>query len=127
MRCLLLVCAVASVLLSGCNGLAGPTACTEIGCESGLEVVLENAPAVPFRVEAEVPGQQGLYVFDCPDPARCGRVFFAAFTPDYVRIRVTTAAGTVARDVRPQYAEARPNGPDCPPLCRTATVAVPLP
>ena len=114
--------------LSSCQAISGPQACTLIGCNSGLEVVLEAPPTVPFRIEAELPGQPGRRVVNCPDPDQCGgRAFFADFTPEQVRIHVVTSSDTQAYEVRPTYAEHRPNGSGCPPLCRNARVVLPRP
>lgn len=119
----------ALLLLSGCGSIFGPTACTLIGCESGVEVAFAQRPDAPFRIEAEVPGHpSSRYVYECDEVSRCGgRIFFADFTPDVVRIRVVTAAGTTEQIYSPQYSESRPNGPDCEPLCRTARIMLPLP
>jgi hypothetical protein len=117
---------LSAVALSSCQGVFGPRTCTLIGCNSGLEVVLEAPPTVPFRIEVEVPGQADRKVFQCPDPSRCeDRAIFSDFTPERVRIHVVTAAGTESYEVRPSYAEHRPNGSGCPPLCRTARVVLP--
>lgn len=118
----------ALLLLSGCGSIIGPTACTLIGCESGLEVLFDGAQTEPVRVEAEVPGRPGRFVLECDGTNRCrGGVFFADFTPDAVRIRIVSAAGTTEQLYRPTYTERRPNGPNCEPLCRTARVTAVLP
>jgi hypothetical protein len=118
------------LLLAGCGSSATdpPHVCTRAGCSSGLEVVLERTPPEPFRVELEVPGTPARFVYRCDEPARCAdRVFFADFTPDYVRIRVITGTDTVTQAAQPTYEELRPNGPDCPPTCRVARVRVAVP
>ena len=120
-------------LSAGCSdssGSSGPNnkVCTLIECDSGLAVELERASAGPFRIELLVSDSGPRYIYECPDPSHCAAgAFFAGFTGDYVRVRVTTAAGAITREVRPTYLERRPNGPDCPPVCRRATVRVPVP
>jgi hypothetical protein len=117
----------AAVLLGGCEALE-PKACTMIGCSDGLTVALELRPAGAFRIELRVPGAATPYVYDCPDPSRCASgALFEELTPETATVTVTTARGTVVRDVRPAYTTSRPNGGDCPPVCRQATVTVPIP
>jgi hypothetical protein len=112
------------LVLAGCSsGSPPPQICTLIGCESGLEIVLEARPAGAFRVEASAPGQPAR-VIDCPTAASCERIFFDDFTPDSVTVRVTAAAGAMSWNGRPSYRTLQPNGPACPPTCRQATVRV---
>ena len=123
---------LAALAPAGCSVLApGDEVCTLAGCRTGLAVELSVRPSAPFRIEATVPGATPAgpaYVYECPDPARCGAVaFFEDFTPARVTIRVTTPAGTVTREFTPTYRTHRPNGEDCPPTCRDATVRVDLP
>ncbi len=121
------VLAAALAGLSGCD-LVGPDGCTLVGCASGLTVVLAAPPAGAFRIEVSVPGAAAAYVYDCPDPARCApQGFFGEFTPEAATVTVTTARGRVQQEVRPRYTTRRPNGDDCPPVCRQGAVTVPLP
>ena len=127
MRSLLLLLLLPAVAGS-CGVTTPPVACTLIGCDSGLIVELSARPAVPYRVEVEVPGSATRNVFDCPDPTRCsGTIVFRDFTPEVARVHVTTSAGTRAHDAQLRYEEHRPNGERCPPLCRNARVRVALP
>jgi hypothetical protein len=113
--------------LSGCD-LVGVGGCTLVGCNSGLTVALPVRPAGAFRVEVLVAGGNPAYVYDCPDPERCtSRPFFLDFTPTVAVVVVTTERGQVRQEVRPSYSTSRPNGGDCPPVCRQATVTVSLP
>jgi hypothetical protein len=120
----------AAALLSGAGCSVfdpGDDVCTLAGCFSGLRVELAARPTGPFRVEvtsAAAPGG-ATYVFDCPDAARCGPgAFFPDFTPERVTVRVVTSGGAVTRDFAPAYRTFRPNGDDCEPTCREATVRV---
>jgi hypothetical protein len=117
--------------LAGCSVFdPGDDVCTLIGCQSGLRVEFSTRPAGPFRVEVTAPGTTPggpTFVFDCPDPARCGAsAVFPDFTPTHVTVRVTTPAGVVTRDFTPAYRSSSPNGEDCEPTCREATVRVEL-
>ena len=117
----------AAVLLGGCGALE-PKVCTLIGCSDGLTVALQSRPAGAYRIELRVPGVAAPYVYDCPDPSRCATgALFEELTPETATVTVTTARGTVVRDVRPSYTTSRPNGEDCPPVCRQGTVTVPIP
>jgi len=112
-------------LLAGCNGIS--TACTLIGCNSGLLVRLAGTPTGPYRIEVFSHPDAPRYVFDCANPATCGDARFVDYTPASVTVRVTTAAGTREETVQPAYSTSRPNGPNCEPTCTQGTVTVPLP
>ena len=101
-----------------------PQVCTQIGCESGLQVELGGAPAGPFRVEAQAAGGGAARVFECPAGQRCEFAFFSDFTPEEATIRVIADGRTTARTVRPTYGRVQPNGPGCPPICRQGRVRV---
>lgn len=119
---------LSSVLLTlaACQGITG--ACTLIGCHSGLTVKLDGAPAGAFRVEAFVAENGPRQVLDCTGVAQCGtEVRFDNYTPESVTIRVTTAAGVTTQSFQPAYSDYQPNGAECGPTCRTATVTASLP
>ena len=117
----------AALLLGGCE-VSEPRTCTLIGCTSGLTVTLATRPAGAFRIELRVPGVAAPYVFDCADPAVCANgATFEEIVPETATVTVTTARGIVVREVRPSYTTSRPNGDDCPPVCRQGTVTVPIP
>jgi len=103
--------------------------CTEIGCSSGVEVLLDRSAATGFRVELTTPGSATTHTYACPDPAHCSvQVFFPDFTPDVVNVRVIVGTDTsFAEAVRPQYSEFRPNGSRCPPTCHIGRLAAVLP
>lgn len=101
-------------------------ACTLIGCDSGIEVVLENEPDGAYRIEAFADSDGPRHVYECSSATGCqDRVFFTDFTPVRIFIDVTSANGTERYEVLPKYREHRPNGPNCPPRCRTATIRLP--
>jgi hypothetical protein len=102
--------------------------CTLIGCDSGLEIQVSPLPTTPFRLEASAPGYSAVYTQECTDPVNCTRIFLPEFTPDVVRIRVIAGADTTfVEATNPEYTAVRPNGPDCPPICRIGHVTVVLP
>jgi hypothetical protein len=120
------VAAVAGLFATACSILA--PGCTLRGCGPSLTVELTATPASPFRIEALAVGSDDRRVFECLDVRNCvAGAWFQDFTPEEVVIRVTTEAGSAEHTVRPVYETHRPNGPRCEPVCRQATVRVPLP
>lgn len=113
-----------ALLLADC----APTApdgrvCTLIGCDTGLTVEVAGAPAGPYRIELEVPGEAQRRVIRCDTPGACAPAFFEV-APEVATVHLVTAAGTRSQQVRPDYRVTQPNGPDCPPRCRQARVLV---
>jgi hypothetical protein len=127
----------AAVLVAACSRPAparpapappapAPRACTQIGCASGLQVVIDGAPAGAFRVEARAEdGEERAR--ECAAPEACGRIFFADFVPPAVTVRVIAGDAVSSTTVRPDVVTLQPNGPGCPPTCRVARVEVPWP
>ena len=111
--------------LVGCSPSTPPSqACTLIGCDSGLTVVVDPTPAGSFRVEADAPGDSTRAV-ECSAQQPCANgAFFRDFTPESATIRVIVSSDTTTRSVTPVYEALQPNGPQCPPTCRQATVTV---
>ena len=121
----LTACVVSSIACSGATMV-----CTQIGCESGITVHLASLPNGPFRVDVKPRGAADVaYVYECSDVAHCRQdIFFAGLITDY--LIVTVQVGAASRDteaVQVQYASHRPNGPNCEPDCRTATVTAQVP
>ncbi|HEU0012273.1 MAG TPA: hypothetical protein VFQ45_01245 [Longimicrobium sp.] len=108
-------------LLAGCGGIAG--VCTEIGCATGLTVRLGAAPAGGYRVEAIVAGQEQR-VHECAAGTTC-EVLFEDFAPQQVTVRVTGGGAAREETFTPSYQVSYPNGPECGPECRNATVDFP--
>lgn len=110
-----------TVLVGGC----APRACTEIGCVSGLSILLVNPPAGVYHLQVEVPGEP-LRIVRCGDAeggCASGTFFLEETTPAQLTIRLVSAGKAIAsQTVRPKYDTFRPNGRRCPPLCRTARV-----
>lgn len=120
-------------LAAGCDvlGVAASPNCTEIGCSDGITVHLTELPIGPYRVEILVgSGQGGLsYAYACAGGSTCLQdIFFPELVLDRILVRVTTPLGTRDTEIaNPVYATVRPNGEDCPPLCRQASVTAQLP
>jgi|SRR3712207_1589404 len=114
---------VALGLLAGCGGSEESSACTEIGCQpASAQLQISGLPSTPSAVElcaddecTTVRGSRrrlGRVVVGLPESAE-----------KEVRVRVTVRSGgrLIARDAAlVPVEELRPNGPDCPPVCRFA-------
>jgi hypothetical protein len=106
------------------------TACTLIGCSSGLRVKFLTPPSAPYRIEATSGLPQGqVYVFECVNLSMCGAdsILLTDYLPPSATIKVITAAGTTTTAVTPEYSNFQPNGSRCGPTCTSATVQVPFP
>lgn len=96
-----------------------PTACTQIGCADGLNVELDGFGQ---EVELELTAGEETRTLSCLPPGPCHH-----FIPDFIPAEVTATAflddGTEEeRAFTPEYRDERPNGPDCPPVCRQAAI-----
>ena len=111
-----------TIAVAACAGAL--EVCTEVGCDSGLIVTVTNGPAEPYRIEARVGGTLARYVHSCAGHACTAE--FLDFVPSHVFIYVMTESDTTFREVRPNYDVSQPNGPDCEPTCRFATVTITL-
>jgi hypothetical protein len=110
-------------LAPGCGTSERLEACTLIGCDSELRVVLTAPPAEPYRVEVFEPSTPSRRVAECNSGGVCS-LRFVDYTPVQVTIEIITASDTLRRSATPSYAVSRPNGPQCDPECRAATVTV---
>ena len=106
-------------------GVAGPSACTVIGC-TGLVVEVTGAPgSTPVTVVVTAPDGSTRST-TCTSASGACPVSFPDFTPATVTIRVSTGNQTTEVTKQPTYEVTRPNGPACPPECRNARVTVVL-
>jgi hypothetical protein len=124
MRTQIVMALLAGAAASGC--IVGG-ACTTIGCADGVNVEWSGA-TMRERGTLVIDGE--ILAFDCaagptaavwctPKGLRLTR------TPTTLRVEVITDRGTRSGSFTPQYTSNRPNGPDCDPVCRGATVTVP--
>lgn len=115
-----------ALCVAACSGNAAESepqqVCTLIGCNDGLSVVVASALAQDYSVTVKSGGAT-LHTFTCRAGSEC-RAFLENQTPAQVTIEIATSAGTVTRSYTPEYKVSQPNGPDCPPECRQATVTV---
>lgn len=96
-----------------------PTMCTQIGCSDGLNVELDGFDE---EVELELTAGEETRTVTCLPPGPC-RHFIPDFTPAEVTATALLDDGTEEeRSFEPEYRDERPNGPDCPPVCRQASI-----
>ena len=108
--------------LASCCGFSD--ICTLIGCNDGLQVVLEGTLPSGVTVEAIAAGGERR-TEQCAHVDPCS-VLFEGFHPEEVTVRVTWDGNTEVVTARLKYTKSRPNGRCCPPTCRAATVSIVL-
>lgn len=137
---------VSAILLAGCSVLGAtptPKFCTEIGCISVLTVNLNGNVPNEYTVQVLANTGEALVVFcrngqyvdqGTPQPTdvlpECGptSVTLTGFAPDEVTVTVIWGAnGAISGVFRPAYTVTEPNGPGCPPMCRTGAVSITIP
>lgn len=96
----------------------GPVMCTQIGCSDGLNVELDGFTE---EVELELAAGGETRTVTCQPPGPCHH-FVPDFTPEEVTATVFLPDREEERTFTPEYREERPNGPDCPPVCRQARI-----
>ncbi|MGH7638760.1 MAG: hypothetical protein ACREOK_14015 [Gemmatimonadaceae bacterium] len=116
-----LSCLALSASAVGCELPSG--ACTLIGCESGLIVMIQGSPSGPWRIEASAPGLE-TQVRECPAGSQCPSVQFEGFTPPTATITVTMGERTATSNVTLARRDVQPNGPSCEPVCNQPLVTV---
>ena len=124
---LVLVAAPAALVGSCGGGITSGKACTLIGCDDALTVVLDGAGAANvMRVEATAPGDTAR-VWNCTTATPCTGatgVWFRSYAPATVVIRLVTDTGSTSYPFTPQYTVSQPNGPGCGPECKSATLHI---
>ena len=116
------------VLGAGCASNAqegGPVMCTLIGCEAGLSVDVRGDRGGDVTVKVVAADGQ-TRTFECEAEAATCSSFFADYMPENVSVTVTKSQGNTVRSFNVSYANVRPNGEDCPPVCRQGHIEVML-
>lgn len=114
--------AIAGLLLV--DPACGPwEGCTDIGCINGIMLTLTRA--IPPSITVDAVGNDGSQrSVTCT--GSCTLVALEAFSPADATIQISWTGGSRSVTVHPTYADSRPNGPHCPPICHTANVTVDL-
>ena len=110
------------LLLLGCNDVTGQ-ACTLIGCSDGLNVEVQGVMSDVSVEATSATGETRTAPCQAFSDSTCW-VHFDDFVPDEVTIRVADGDNQVSVTTKPAYESLQPNGPDCPPTCRQATVVI---
>lgn len=92
--------------------------CTQIGCSDGLAVEIDGF-SEEVRIELAADGETR--TLTCQPPGPCSH-FVPDFMPEQVTMTAVLAGREEERAFTPEYRDERPNGPDCPPVCRQAKV-----
>ncbi len=130
-----LIALLSLAMLAACSGGSlfgsGPKMCTLIGCLNGVQVQLAQPVVGAYRVElfANATDPQPLRTVDCAG-SNCGAyIVFGNISLTSAVVRVTSSRGVRTT----QFASIvytstpNPNGPDCGPPCKQATVTADVP
>ena len=109
--------------LTSCDDVIGHE-CTLIGCLNGLHVEIQGLPDTHYEVVVSEPDGESRVGSCVASPSGSCWVWFDDFYPSEVTINVTGADQTVSVTLQPAYQESQPNGPDCGPTCREATIEI---
>lgn len=116
---------IMTAAVAGCVDSAPPV-CTLIGCDSGVRIELAQSLPEGATVRLEPDGPGGVAVsFHCTAASPCESPLFARdFTPESLTVRIQGGGIDYSESFTPTYTISRPNGPNCPPECRNATIVV---
>ncbi len=147
MRVHILYSCLTALTLFGCGIFpASPTpfdvrTCTAVGCGFTLRIELNGTVPPDFVLSvsdstgemASIHCLNGTTVYDAQsktgNPAICEQsgVSFLDFAPQQAIITLRWEGGDATQSFRPEYKTFRPNGSQCEPECRTATVIFLMP
>jgi hypothetical protein len=116
--------------LTGCQPETVIIECTLLDCvedDKRLAIHLDGDIPSAFAVKAVSASGESQSVL-CPGDSGCRQsgVAFQEFYPKEVTIEVRWDGNIISETVRPQYSTWWPNGPRCPPECKSATVTIAL-
>jgi hypothetical protein len=114
-----------TAVLTACDG-STDAACTEIGCNDGLFVVLRGTPGVEFEIDASTSNGDVRNASCVVDPDGSCQIGFYGFVPEDVTLAVSGVDQQLSVTLEPAYETFQPNGPGCPPICRQATLEINL-
>jgi hypothetical protein len=117
----------ATLLAAACSDRL---ACTLAGCVNFLAITFSSPPSSPWHMEVSStgPGDQPIYVYDCPDIAKCGdTVRLTDYMPTRAFVTVTYQGRTATTEVLPQFTQSHPGGSACGLGCYSASVTARLP
>lgn len=117
---------LATALLAACTRSPNETACTLIGCASGVTIEVLGSIPEGSRITLTPAHPNGLArSVVCTAESPCaGPILIEEFAPETFTVRVSGEGVDFERTFSPAYTVSRPNGPDCPPECRNATITI---
>ena len=121
----------ARTLVGGLLAAAGLSACGDITerscsirpCPAELVVEVQGPPGVAYTVYVSASGEE-TRTQPCSSLEAICTVYLTDFGPEEVPVRITWADQEAEAQFTPAYETVHPNGPDCSPTCRTATVVM---
>ena len=113
---------LAAAGLSACGDIT-ERSCSIRPCPSELVVEVRGPQDVAYTVYVSASGVE-THTQSCSSLEPICTVYLRDFGPEEVSVRVTWAEQEAEAQFTPAYETVHPNGPDCPPACRTATVVM---
>lgn len=116
------------IVLTSCHELIDlepqPIACTKIGCSDGISLVLNKVLPESAIIEFSFEGSS--QTLTCAQlPCFGNTIFIADKTPSQLSIKISNDGSVLHESSHtPTYTINTPNGPDCPPDCKQAQLAI---
>lgn len=129
-RFYLLTLLLAVLVSSGCeeSGIrGGQVVCTHVGCDDGVTVQLSEER--PDSLSLTIFVDEHSEAFDsviCKDQVNSCRIRAGGITPNKVTVEIKWGNEEFRQTFSPEYESFQPNGPNCPPDCRMATIDIDL-
>lgn len=119
---------VSALICGSCAFFDSGVNCTLVGGESGLRVRVSNvaSPIIRIEVHPYAPGNQPAYIADCLTiQGGCANgVFFPEYSAPSAAITIVMGGTTVSGTISLEYAVTYPNGRECEPRLKNASVVV---
>jgi hypothetical protein len=110
--------------LTACSESLTPLGCSDVGCFSGLTILLEEP--LPDGTVVSLLLENAPWTVTCGVNVNCSEgLYFEGLRAEHFGVRVTTPSVEVEFGFRPEYKVVKPNGPDCPPDCFHAEITLP--
>jgi hypothetical protein len=122
-RSVLLAGVLAAISLSGCATAKPAGTCGLESCDPGLSITVRGARDSDITVKISSADGQGKS-FECDAVSATCEAFFADYTPENVSVTITKKEGNSVHSYNLTYNNVRPNGTDCPPVCKQAHIDV---
>lgn len=114
----------AAIGMGSCHSEPVAEVCTEIGCSSGLTVLLEGDVPDEYRVVVKPFARDSVEMTCRPVQPCVNGLFFEGVTRESVVVEVHMGERLVRQTFTVPYTKKRPNGPGCDPECLQGVVTV---